>query len=187
VFSRFTPSRRGGSGPPLVCLHGFLDTWRTWQLVLPALERSHDVLAVTLPGHAGGPPVPRPLTLPSVVDAVEGALDAAGLASAHMVGNSLGGFLALQLAARGRAESVVAFAPAGGWAEDDRSREELLAYQRVMQERVRASRPTRTHSSRRLRAAVGRRSCSRRASSTSRRSSSRTSCSALRCARRPRS
>ena len=31
---------RGGSGPPLVCLHGFTDTWRTWELVLPALERA---------------------------------------------------------------------------------------------------------------------------------------------------
>ena len=46
--STFTPSHRGGSGPPLVCLHGFTDTWRTWELVLPALERHHDVLAPTL-------------------------------------------------------------------------------------------------------------------------------------------
>jgi pimeloyl-ACP methyl ester carboxylesterase len=53
----FTPSHRGGSGPPLVCLHGFADTWRTWELVLPALERRHDVLALTLAGHAGGPPI----------------------------------------------------------------------------------------------------------------------------------
>ena len=48
VASLFTPQHRGGSGPPLVCLHGFTDTWRTWELVLPALERSHDVLAPTL-------------------------------------------------------------------------------------------------------------------------------------------
>jgi hypothetical protein len=33
------------------------DTWRTWELVLPALERHHDVLAVTLAGHAGGPAI----------------------------------------------------------------------------------------------------------------------------------
>ena len=53
----FTPAHRGGSGEPLVLLHGFTDTWRTWELVLPALERRHDVLAPTLPGHAGGPPL----------------------------------------------------------------------------------------------------------------------------------
>lgn len=39
----------------MVCLHGFMDTWRTWELVLPRLERRHDVLALTLAGHAGGP------------------------------------------------------------------------------------------------------------------------------------
>ena len=41
----------------MVCLHGFIDTWRTWELVLPTLERRHDVLAPTLAGHAGGPPI----------------------------------------------------------------------------------------------------------------------------------
>jgi pimeloyl-ACP methyl ester carboxylesterase len=44
VSSAFTPQHRGGSGSPLVCLHGFTDTWRTWELVLPALEREHDDL-----------------------------------------------------------------------------------------------------------------------------------------------
>ena len=51
-----------------------------------------------------------------IADAVERAMDEAGFATAHIAGNSLGGFVALQLAARGRARSVVAFAPAGGWA-----------------------------------------------------------------------
>ncbi len=49
----FTPSHRGGSGTPMLCLHGFTGTWRMWELVLPALERHHDVLAPTLLGHAG--------------------------------------------------------------------------------------------------------------------------------------
>ena len=40
-----------------MCIHGFTDTWRTWELALPALERDHDVLAPTLAGHAGGPPL----------------------------------------------------------------------------------------------------------------------------------
>ena len=55
----FTPLHRGGSGSPMVCLHGFTDSWRTWELVLPALEREHDVLAVTLAGHAGTCPQRR--------------------------------------------------------------------------------------------------------------------------------
>ena len=115
----FTSSHRGGSGPPLVCVHGFTDTWRTWELVLPALERQHDVLAPTLAGHAGGPAIEGEITDDTLADGVERAMDEAGIATAHIVGNSLGGYIALQLAARGRAESVVALAPAGGWAPGD--------------------------------------------------------------------
>lgn len=57
VYSVFTPSHHGGSGSPLVCLHGIMDTWRTWELVLGELQRHHEVLALTLLGHAGGPPL----------------------------------------------------------------------------------------------------------------------------------
>jgi pimeloyl-ACP methyl ester carboxylesterase len=96
--------------------------------VLPALERHHDVLAPTLPGHAGGPPL-GPIGLAPLADAVERAMDDAGFRTAHIVGHSLGGHLALQLAERGRADSVVAFAPAGGWAEGDTSFEETLRLQ----------------------------------------------------------
>ncbi|MGD0167821.1 MAG: alpha/beta hydrolase [Gaiellaceae bacterium] len=141
MYSSFTSSHRGGSGSPLVCLHGFMDTWRTWELVLPALERRHDVLAPTLPGHAGGPLLAGEVTGALFVDAVERMLDEAGFDTAHIAGNSLGGYVALQLAARGRARSVVALAPAGGWAKGDESYEETLAYQAAMQEQVTAAAP----------------------------------------------
>ena len=141
TVAAFTPFHRGGSGPPLVCLHGFLDTWRTWELVLPALERRHDVLALTLPGHAGGPPLGKDVTTDAVVDEVERALDDAGFATAHLVGNSLGGYVALRLAERGRARSVVGLAPAGGWAAGDESFRALLAHQRELQALARASAP----------------------------------------------
>jgi len=117
----FTPSHRGGSGSPLVCLHGFTDTWRTWDLIRPRLEESHDVFAPTLAGHAGGPPLQRPVDEIQILDEVERMMDEAGIETADIVGNSLGGYVALQLAARGRAKSVVAFAPAGGWALEDPS------------------------------------------------------------------
>src|SRR3712207_9541585 len=103
MHARFTPAHRGGEGPPLVCLHGFTDTWRTWELVLPALERRHDVLALTLPGHAGGPPLEGEVSADAVVDAVERAMDEAGFETAHLVGNSLGGYLALRAAGLGKA------------------------------------------------------------------------------------
>jgi pimeloyl-ACP methyl ester carboxylesterase len=133
VSSTFTPLHRGGSGPPLVCLHGFTDTWRSWELVLPELERHHDVLAPTLAGHAGGPPLEVEVSDGALADAVEVAMDQAGFQTAHIVGNSLGGYLALQLAARGRAKSVVALAPAGGWAEGDDSFSETQTFFLTMQ------------------------------------------------------
>ena len=118
-MSRFTPLHRGGEGTPLLLLHGFTDTWRTWELALPALERRHAVLAPTLPGHAGGPPLGDERGTVAATDALERILDEAGWETAHIAGNSLGGYLAFQLAARGRARSVVAFAPGGGWVERD--------------------------------------------------------------------
>jgi pimeloyl-ACP methyl ester carboxylesterase len=63
----------------MVCLHGFTDTWRTWELVLPVLERHNDVLAPTLPGHAGGLPLSGDAGVARLADAIEDAMDEAGL------------------------------------------------------------------------------------------------------------
>jgi pimeloyl-ACP methyl ester carboxylesterase len=123
---------------PLVLLHGFMDGPQTWGLVLPALTRRHAVLAPALPGHIGGPPLPDAVSDALMADAVEHAMDDAGLATAHIAGNSLGGFVALQLAARGRARSVVAFAPAGGWAPGDDVPRQLFELQRQVHMRSRA-------------------------------------------------
>jgi pimeloyl-ACP methyl ester carboxylesterase len=139
---QFTPAHRGGSGPPLVLLHGFTDTWRTWELVLERLERHHDVLAPTLPGHAGGPRLDGgPVRESLLADAVERSMDEAGFETAHIAGNSMGGYVALQLAARGRARSVVALAPGGGWAERDESFEEMVDYFPRMHALVKAALP----------------------------------------------
>jgi pimeloyl-ACP methyl ester carboxylesterase len=124
----FTPAYRGGSGEPLLLLHGFTDTWRTWELVLPALERHHDVLALTLAGHAGGPPIGGGDPEAAIRAAIAAALDEAGWETAHVAGNSLGGYVALHVAALGRARSVVALAPAGGWADGDESFKDTLAF-----------------------------------------------------------
>lgn len=137
----FTAQHRGGTGSPLVLVHGFTDTWRTWELVLPALEARHDVLAVTLAGHAGGPPLPGEPDDDTLAEGVERAMDEAGFDLAHVVGNSLGGHIALRLAARGRARTVVALAPAGGWADADDSYKETLAHFVTTRELVRAAAP----------------------------------------------
>ena len=128
MFSGFTPSHRGGTGSPLLCLHGFMDTWRTWELVLPMLERQHDVLALTLPGHAGGPAIEGTVSTDAFVDAVERSMDAAGV---ELRISSATRSVAMSRFSRsaGRAATVVAFAPAGGWAPGDVSYEDLLRAQ----------------------------------------------------------
>jgi pimeloyl-ACP methyl ester carboxylesterase len=114
---------RGGSGEPLVLIHGIGLSWRGWRPILPLLERDFDVLAVDLPGFGYSPPLPPgtesgPETL---ADGVERAMDAAGFERAHVAGNSLGGWIALELARRGRATTAVAISPAGLWHAREKS------------------------------------------------------------------
>ena len=106
---------RGGAGEPLVLIHGIGHTWRGWKPMLPHLERSFDVLAVDLPGFGHSPPLPAGTesTPEALADAVEAAMDDAGFDRAVLCGNSLGGWISLELARRGRATAVVAISPAG--------------------------------------------------------------------------
>src|SRR5580700_7112618 len=110
---------RAGSGEPLLLLHGFTGTWHHWRPVLGELAARYEVIAPTLAGHDGGPPYPssNPMSFSGATDSLERHLDELGVDTAHVVGNSMGGALALELAKRSRARSVVAIAPAGGWTE----------------------------------------------------------------------
>jgi pimeloyl-ACP methyl ester carboxylesterase len=112
-----TPLHRGGSGSPLLLLHGVGAIWRVWTPVLELLEPHHDVIAPTLRGHGGGLPLDEDVTpsLAALADGIEEDLDRLGLNQVHVVGNSLGGWLAIELARRGRARSVVLLSPAGAW------------------------------------------------------------------------
>jgi pimeloyl-ACP methyl ester carboxylesterase len=107
---------RLGSGEPLVLLHGVMGSERMWQDVAPLLAADNDVIALTALGHAGGPPpLERPAGYRDVLDTAERQLDELSLDRAHLVGNSMGGWIALDLARRGRALSVYAISPAGMW------------------------------------------------------------------------
>ena len=85
-----------GSGPPLVLLHGFTQTGRLWGRFGERLARSHTLIAVDLPGHAGSSDVRAdlPATAGLVADAVR---DAVGDASCALLGYSLGARVALHI------------------------------------------------------------------------------------------
>ncbi len=106
---------RGGSGEPLLLIHGIGHTWRGWKPMLPHLEERFEVLAVDMPGFGHSAPFPPGLdsTPEALADAVEDEMARAGFDKAHVAGNSLGGWIALELARRGRAETVTAISPAG--------------------------------------------------------------------------
>jgi pimeloyl-ACP methyl ester carboxylesterase len=108
-------TRRTGSGEPLVLIHGTGSNRQIWRRMLPALERQHEVLALDLPGHGGSAPLDGDPTPAALGAAVADEMDRAGWDTAEIVGHSLGGWIALELAAAGRARSVVAMAPSGGW------------------------------------------------------------------------
>ena len=108
---------------PLVLLHGLTMSGSAWQDTVSLLAVHHEVFTPTALGHQGGPPVERrPVTIWDVVDAAERYLDEHGLERPHLAGNSMGGFVALELARRGRAESVSAFSPGGLWSDGVRGR-----------------------------------------------------------------
>jgi pimeloyl-ACP methyl ester carboxylesterase len=109
---------REGQGTPLLLLHGILGSETMWRHVVPLLAGHHDTIAVTALGHRGGTSaVARPVRIEHVVDDAERCLDALRIDRAHLAGNSMGGWVALELARRGRALSVCALSPAGCWDE----------------------------------------------------------------------
>jgi pimeloyl-ACP methyl ester carboxylesterase len=102
---------------PLVLIHGFSGIPAMWDPMVPALQERFDVHALGLAGHFGCAELPEGtvVSTEALFDALERDLDAAGFDTAHVCGNSLGGWAALELAKRGRARSCVALSPAGGW------------------------------------------------------------------------
>jgi pimeloyl-ACP methyl ester carboxylesterase len=132
---------RGGSGPPLVLVHGLGLSWRSWQPVFDALEFRHDVVAIDLPGFGESPPLPDGAapTPTRLADAVESELDRLSLRAPAVVGNSLGGWVALELARRGRAARAVAISPSG--LESPPKRALVIALNELMRLRARFGAP----------------------------------------------
>lgn len=92
---------RGGRGPLVVCLHGFAITADMWRPNLPALiEAGYAVLAPDLPGHGASYRPRRPLRVADLAQTVLDVLDAEAAGPVRLVGNSLGGAVASEIALR---------------------------------------------------------------------------------------
>lgn len=105
-----------GSGPPLVLLHGAGSSRRMWAPVLDPLARRYHVLTPDLPGFGQSPALWNSAPdVPAVADAVMYWLNKLGLERPHIVGNSFGAGVALELWMRGAARSVTALSPIGFW------------------------------------------------------------------------
>jgi pimeloyl-ACP methyl ester carboxylesterase len=118
-----------GTGEPILMLHPFLCSQAVWRTVADQLADTgqYEVFAPTMIGHNGG----RRATgwfmdTADLVDDVERRMDQLGWGTAHVVGNSLGGWVAFELERRGRARSLTAIAPAGGWSQHSLTKYETV-------------------------------------------------------------
>lgn len=111
-------TRRAGSGEPMLLIHGIGHDTSAWEPVFDLLAASHDVVALDLPGFGGADALEEEPTAEALARWCAAVMDELGWDTAHLVGNSLGGLVAITLAGQGRARSVTGLSPAGmieGW------------------------------------------------------------------------
>jgi pimeloyl-ACP methyl ester carboxylesterase len=106
---------RTGSGPALVLLHPLGGDRHVWAPVAQVLAPHRDVIAVDLPGFGDSEPCSREPTPRVLAEAIDDGIRALGVSEYDVAGNSLGGWVALELGLAERARSVTAIAPAGLW------------------------------------------------------------------------
>ncbi len=112
-----------GKGEPLVCLHGLGGTKASFLPTVAALADRHRVIAMDLPGFGeSDKPIAAAYDAPYFAGSVTGLMDELGIESAHVVGNSLGGRVAIELGLLHpeRVRSLVLLSPALAWLRDRR-------------------------------------------------------------------
>ncbi|HWD10611.1 MAG TPA: alpha/beta hydrolase [Solirubrobacteraceae bacterium] len=104
-----------GEGPPLVFVHGLSGCWQNWLEQVPVLAREHRVVTLDLPGFGSSPMPLGEISISRYARLLDGLLDQLGIDAAAVVGNSMGGFIAAELAIAypQRVERVVLISAAG--------------------------------------------------------------------------
>ncbi len=108
---------RAGSGAPLILVHGLGATRLIWKPQLEPLARERDVIALDMPGFGASPVLEggTPPTAAAMGIAISDFLAGLGIERPHVAGNSLGGWVALEMAKAGTAASACLISPAGLW------------------------------------------------------------------------
>ncbi len=117
-----------GFGPPLLLIHGLGSDRSVWRPILPSLSEHFTTVTVDLPGHGESgwlEPTPPTFTPAEHAQALKPLIDEFG-GSMHVAGNSMGGWVSLEVAANGWARSVTALCPAGLEFDPWVSRNDLL-------------------------------------------------------------
>jgi pimeloyl-ACP methyl ester carboxylesterase len=87
-----------GEGPPLLLVHGLSGSWPNWLEQIPVFARTHRVIAVDLPGFGQSPMPAERISISGYARTLDALLGTLGLDAAAVVGNSMGGFVAAELA-----------------------------------------------------------------------------------------
>ncbi len=105
----------GADGEVILLVHGYGGDRNSWLFLQEPLAARHRAYALDLPGHGTSAKDVGDGSLGVLADAVTGVLDALGADRAHLVGHSMGGAVALAVAARfpGRIASLTLIAPSG--------------------------------------------------------------------------
>ena len=128
----------GGEGPPLVLVHGLAGAAYNFTELAPLLARRRRVLVPDLPGHGGTAPLPAVRTMGELAAHVAAVAEHEGMTPAEVLGYSLGGVVALRLAAEkpDLVSAVVLLASAGIVSTTPRARVWLAATSTLRPARV---------------------------------------------------
>lgn len=96
----------GGSGSPVVLLHGWPQTWYGWWPIMPALAEHHTVYALDLPGLGDSTGSPKSYDKATLARYVHGLTRQLGLDDASIVGHDLGAAVAFQYASQFPADTA---------------------------------------------------------------------------------
>ena len=90
-----------GTGEPVVLLHGsFMTITNNWQEMIAALSKTRRVIAVEMQGHGRTADIERDFSYESLADDIAALLDHLGVRKSDVIGYSMGGGVAMQVAIR---------------------------------------------------------------------------------------